>query len=157
MRVAVGHLLSTWVTLGATLAAVAVFAWCSSGGVHGLIERLQEAYGAGPAPSILLRADAHVHLLVTCLLTVWLGLGCRLFAPRGLPWAPIVLTVIIAVTDEIAQLGSSTRTFQWSDQIADAAGMLCALPILLAIGRIHVFRPVHQNAATSSTPTRARP
>jgi uncharacterized BrkB/YihY/UPF0761 family membrane protein len=157
MRVAVGHLLSIWATLGAILAAVAVSAWCSSGGVHGLIESLQRMYGAGPKPSILLRADAHVHLLVTCLLAIWLGLGCRLFAPRGLPWLPIVLAIIIAVSDEIAQIGSASRTFQWSDQIADGLGLLCALPVLLAMGRLHVYRLAHQNAATNSTPTRDRP
>jgi hypothetical protein len=147
MRVPQGVLLAGWIILGAALATVAGFAWLQTEAVQGWIRSLQAAYGVGAHPAWPLRADAHVHLVVAGLVTLWLGVGCRLFAPRTLPWLPIALAILVALADELAQLGAASRTFEWSDQAADAIGILAALPLLLLLRRLELSG---YRAATSS-------
>lgn len=141
MRLRSGMLFVIWIVWGGLLALLAVSAWLFTDVVWGWIGALQRTYAAGPDPGLLMRADAHVHLLVSFLGTLWFGLGCRLFAPRLLPWVPVALMVLVALFDELAQIGSASRTFQWNDQIGDAIGIGLALPLLCRLRRLDIQRP----------------
>lgn len=130
-----------WIVWGLGLLMAAAVSWLRSEQVQGWIWSLQLAYGAGEDPPWLLRADAHVHITVACLASLWFGLGCRLFAPRAIPWLPLALTVLVALSDELAQLGSLQRHFEWSDQLADAVGLGLSVPLLLWLRRLPVVAP----------------
>ncbi len=153
MRVPQGMLLAGWVVLGGLLATLAGLAWLQAGLVQESIRALQLGYGAGRDPIWALRADTHVHMLVSCLATLWFGIGCRLFAPRTLPWLAIALVVILALSDELAQIGSLERSFEWGDQAADVVGITLAVPLLLLLRRLELSG---YRAATSSRATSRR-
>lgn len=133
MRIPVGWLLAGWIVVGVALAVLGAIAWSQPAAVRSTLAALQGAYGTQGDPPWPLRADTHVHILTMLCLASWLGLGCRLFAPRGLPWLAIGAAMLIGVADELAQLGSVSRSFEWGDQAADAVGLLLALPVLLWI------------------------
>lgn len=156
MVFAPGVLFAVWIVWGAALLGLAVAAWWGAADMRGLIQSVQAAYGCGPDPGLLLRADVHLHILVALTATLWLGLGCRLLAPRMLPWLPVALMVLIAMSDELAQLGSAERAFDWGDQCGDVVGMLLAFPLLLLMRRLVVGRLMLQNTATTSTPSSSR-
>jgi hypothetical protein len=138
--VPVGLLFAIWIPLGILLGAIAVFAWSQPGSLREIVQAMQHGYGIpGPLP-FWAHADSHLHILVTLTATLWLGLGFRLFQPRGLPWLPILLMIGIAMSDEVAQLGSSERSFEWADQAADAIGLALALPLLFVLCRLEVLR-----------------
>lgn len=141
MRLRPGNLLAIWVASGAALAACAVLAWMSPATVRGWLEAVQRAYGTGPGTGWALRSDTHAHIAVALVLTLWFGLGCRLFAPRHLLWAAPALTVLVALFDELAQLGSPERSFDWGDQAAGAVGIILALPLLMLLRRVAVGQP----------------
>lgn len=147
MRLPVGILLTTWIVWGGLLAAVALVAWTRPGEVKEWLAAWQAAYGWGANPAWILRTDTHLHIITACLLALWFGLGCRLFAPRTLPWLPLALTVLVALFDELCQLGSAGRQFGWGDQAADAVGLAAAFPLLLLLRRL---QPVQSAAASSA-------
>jgi len=153
----VGLLLALWIGWGCALGLVAGLAWLDAAWVHGLLVRLQAWYGVGLNPPLPLRSDFHLHIVTSLLAVLWLGLGTRLFAPRLLPWLPVALFAPIAISDELAQLGSVERSFEWGDQIGDLVGVAIAIPLLLLLRRLEVGRkrPGYK-AATSSSPTRDR-
>lgn len=140
MRIRAGVLLAGWIVVGAGLGCLAVSAWLYAAQVQAWIAEVQKSYAAGPDPAWIQRADAHVHITVSCLATLWFGVGCRLFAPRTLPWLPIALTILLAMSDELCQLGAVWRTFEWSDQLGDVVGMVLAFPLLLLLRRVEVSR-----------------
>ena len=156
MRLPAGVLLALWIVWGLALAVLEVVAWSSPGSVREALAAVQRAYGSGPDPAWIVPADTHLHLLTSLLGTLWCGLGCRLFAPRTLPWLPPALMVLVALSDELGQLGSATRSFDWGDQGADAVGILLALPLLLRLRRLEVLGPEAQRARASSRTDRVR-
>jgi hypothetical protein len=147
MRLPLGILLTTWIIWGGLLVVVALLAWMRSAEVKEWLAAWQTAYGLGAYPAWILRTDTHLHIAATCLLALWFGLGCRLFAPRALPWLPVALTVLVALLDELCQLGSASRQFGWGDQAADAVGLIVAFPLLLLLPRL---QPVQSAAASSA-------
>jgi hypothetical protein len=149
----IGTALAAWVVLGTALAVLAVCAWAGPAGVQGVIAAVQAWYGVPSPVPIWLRADAHAHMLVSGLATLWFGLGCRLFAPRAIPWLPLGLVVSVALFDELFQLGSTTRSFEWSDQLGDACGIIAALPLLLWIRHWQLRAGADQKAAKASSAT----
>jgi hypothetical protein len=156
MRLPLGIVLAGWIVTGCLLALLAGLAWLQAGTVQGWIAALQRTYGAGPDPAWPLRADAHVHMLVSFIATLWFGVASRLFAPRTLPWLPVALAILLALSDELAQIGSVARSFEWGDQAGDVVGITLAFPLLLLLTRVEVVRSVAQRAATSSRATRRR-
>lgn len=146
MRIKAPVLFAIWSVHGALLAILAILAWAATEGVQERIQALQRAYGTGPYPAWYQRADAHVHLVVSLLVCLWFGVACRLFQPRWLPWAPLAATLVVAWVDELAQIGSLTRTFEWSDQAGDLCGMVLAFPLLLLLGRLKVDRAPRRDA-----------
>ena len=141
MRLHAGPLFVLWMAWGAALLTLAVAAWLDAPAVQAVITAIQTAYGTQPNPAWLLRADLHVHATVSCMASLWFGLGCRLFIPRGLPWIPIALTVLVCLSDEVAQIGSAERTFEWSDQLGDAVGLTVSFPLLLLLVRLKIAGP----------------
>ncbi len=143
MRLRQGTLLAIWVVSGAALAALSVLAWLAAPTVHGLLDSVQFAYGTGPGAAWPLRSDTHAHIVVALSLTLWFGLGCRLFAPRHMMWAAPALTVLVAQFDELAQLGTPSRSFDWGDLAADLVGLLLAVPLLLLLRRMTLSTASH--------------
>lgn len=141
MHVRPGPLLAAWVLSGICLAIVAASAWAYAPEVQVWIGRVQQAYGWGPSPPWLMHSDTHLHMLASLSATTWFGVGCRLFAPRHVLWAPPALAVLLALFDEMAQLGSAQRTFDWGDQAADAIGIALAIPLLLLLRSLKVSGP----------------
>lgn len=144
MVIRAGHLLAVWVVSGAALATLAVAAWRWAATIGAWVAALQRAYGTGSDAAWPLRADTHVHLVVSFCAALWFGLGCRLFAPRQLPWLPVALAILVAMSDELCQLGSQARTFQWHDQAGDAIGIALSIPLLLLLRRLEVARGPHR-------------
>jgi len=151
--VPVGLLLALWIGWGCALGLLAGLAWLDAARIHGLILGLQAWYGVGANPPLLLRSDFHLHIITSLLVMLWLGLGTRLFTPRMLPWLPAALFVPIAIADELAQLGSAARTFEWGDQVGDLVGVAIAIPLLLLLRRL----PVAGRRTTTLPPALARP
>lgn len=135
-----GGVLVVWIGLGVALLAVEVAAWACSVQVRLFLGRLQQAYGVGPDPPWILQSDVHLHMLACCVATLWFGIGTRLFNPLALPWLPIGCVVALALTDELLQLGSANRSFGWGDQVADAIGIVAAVPLLLLMRRVEISR-----------------
>ncbi len=134
MRIAPGTLLAVWIPWGVVLLALAVFAWSRPESLRAFLDGL----GSPPPAAWWQQADAWLHALVALLGCLWIGVGFRLFRPQGLPWWPIALMALLALSDELAQLGSAQRSFQWSDQVADAIGLCAALPLLVLLQRLRV-------------------
>lgn len=130
-----------WAPAGVVFVVVAVVAWLYAGDVRAMVATVQKAYGCGPQPSAWLRADVHLHAVVAFLATLWVGLGCRLFAPRGLPWLAVGTVLVVAWTDEIIQIGSANRAFEFQDLLAEGIGAVAAIPLLLLLRRLEVGRP----------------
>lgn len=130
MRIGAVALFGLWVLLGAALAAVNSVAWGYPATMKGWIDSWQSLY---PAANWFFNADTHTHALMAMLAGTWFGIGCRLFAPRTIPWLPLTLCVLLAMGDEICQLGSPDRNFEWSDLMGDLTGMILALPIMLLL------------------------
>lgn len=141
MRIPAGTLLAVWLVLGIALGTLAVLAWTRAEEVQGCLRELQLWYGTGPDPMWLQRSDTQTHIVVSFLATCWFGVGCRLFLPRLVLWLSPGLTILLALFDELAQLGSEVRHFEWSDQAGDATGLLLAIPVLLWVRRLEVTRP----------------
>lgn len=141
MRIPAGRLLALWIAWGAALAGLEVFVWVRADTVREALTAVQLAYGVGAAPAWILCSDTHAHGLVSLLGTLWFGLGCRLFAPRAIPWLPMAAMALVALSDELVQLGSPARSFTWGDQAADAVGILLALPLLNRLLRLEVSGP----------------
>lgn len=148
-----GLLLALWIGWGCTLGLLAGLAWLDAARIHGLLAGLQAWYGVGTNPSLPLRADFHLHIITSLLVVLWLGLGTRLFAPRMLPWLPVALFAPIAIADELAQLGSADRSFEWGDQIGDLVGVAIAIPLLLLLRHLRVAG----RRATTRPPAPVRP
>lgn len=146
MAIRAGTLLSTWILAGLPLVALEIVAWACPGQVMGVLGTVQNWYGTDPNPAWYVRSDTHLHAISACLGTLWLGLGCRLFLPRGLPLVPLLLMGALALSDEVVQIGSVSRSFDWTDQIGDGVGMLLAVPGLLLLRRL-VVRPAERAAA----------
>lgn len=141
MRIRAEVLLAMWVPAGVLLAILGAVAWIYAPEVRAMLRSLQLAYGAGPDPAPWLHADAHLHALVAGIAAVWVGVGCRLFVPRGLPWLAVGVVLLVAWSDEMAQLGSATRSFELSDLVAEGLGAAAAIPLLLLLRRLEVHRP----------------
>lgn len=140
MRIRAEVLLAVWVPAGVLLASVGALAWIQAAEVRRVIESIQALYGAGRDPAPWLRADAHIHALVAFLAALWVGVGCRMFAPRALPWLPVGLVLLVAWSDEVAQLAAADRTFQVHDLVAEGLGVALAVPLLFLLRRIEVVR-----------------
>lgn len=147
-------LLWVWLALGAGLLAVAVIAWSEPTQVQAWLAAWQRAYGTVGRPHAALRVDAHLHVIVTFLVVLWWGLGCRLFVPASLPWLPVALTVLVALADEFAQIGSATRSFEISDQVADFCGLCAGFPLLLLLARLRLVPERPQDGPPGSEPPR---
>ena len=156
MRAPLGAVLALWVVVGCALAALGAFAWTQSELLQGWLASIQKAYGTSTRPEWYQQADSHLHMAVSFILSLWFGIGTRLFLPRGLPWLPVALTILVALGDELAQIGSTTRTFEWSDQAADATGLLLSLPLLFLMRRLRLERTPAQSAAANSRATSRR-
>ncbi|HAT11058.1 MAG TPA: hypothetical protein DCS97_10810 [Planctomycetes bacterium] len=143
-----------WLAVGAALGSLAVVAWGAPLTLRGWVESLQASYGAGRPPALLLRADLHLHALTALILACWFALGLRLFLPRGLPWTALALAAMVAGADELAQIGSAERSFEWSDQIGDAIGLALALLPAWLIARIR-FAAQSTTASSSANKTRS--
>lgn len=144
----VRFLLVLWIGWGLGLGLIAGVAWLDAARVRGLLTGLQAWYGVGADPPLLLRPDFHLHVATSLLVVLWLGLGVRLFAARMLPWLPVLLFIPIAISDELAQLGSAERSFEWSDQFGDLLGIAIAIPLLVLLRRL----PVGARQATMRRP-----
>lgn len=151
--VPVGLLLALWIGWGCALGLLAWLAWLDAVRIHSLLAGLQAWYGVGANPALPWRADFHLHICTSLLVVLWFGLGARMFAPRMLPWLPVALFVPIAISDELAQLGSTSRSFEWGDQVGDLVGVAIAIPLLLLLRRL----PVAGRRAIMQPPAPARP
>lgn len=153
MRIPAGLLLAASILIGLALATLWLAAWGWSAEFREGLAVVQRAYGLPHPEPWWALADAHVHVLTAGLVLLWSGLLCRLFLPRALLWLPVAVVVMVAVFDEVAQLGSSMRTFSWSDQVADLCGMALAYPLLLLLRRIEVGRPPARRGTQKATPS----
>lgn len=156
MRVSPVVLLAPSVVVGLVLAVVEWLAWARAGLVRGLIQQLQMAYGLQPVPWWGW-ADAHLHLVVSLIGTLWFGCLCRLFAPRVGLWLPPVSMAVISLTDELMQRGLAERAFEWPDLAAEGIGILLAIPLLALLMRVRVDpgRPHRATAISSATSRRS--
>jgi hypothetical protein len=119
-------LLLVWLALGAVLAGVLAVAWLQTARLKAFLADVQAWYAVSQAPAPWwLRSDSHLHALCACGACLWFALGLRLFT-RVPPLVAIPLTVLLVLSDEIAQLFSGERDFEWSDQFSDATGILVA-------------------------------
>jgi hypothetical protein len=130
--------LTGWWIFTIVLVLVWVGAWLGGGSALGAA--LQKMYGveASTAP-LWLRSDAHLHAVVTGLLTCWAAWGGRLFTPIG-SWLGPPVAVVIAVIDEMLQLGQAGRSFEWGDQVAGAFGIVVVSLILIVRARMQRSR-----------------
>jgi hypothetical protein len=119
-------LLLVWLALGAVLAGILAVAWLRTAQLKTFLADVQTWYAVSQAPAPWwLRSDSHLHALCSWGACLWFGLGLRLFT-RVPPLLAIPLAVLLALSDEIAQLFSGERDFEWSDQFSDATGILVA-------------------------------
>jgi hypothetical protein len=116
--------LTGWWIFTVVLIVIWVAAWLGDAATLGGV--LQHVYGVDPAGAPLwLRADAHMHALVAASITCWGAWAGRLFTPIG-SWLGPPLAVVVAIIDELLQLGQADRTFEWGDEIAGAFGIAIA-------------------------------
>jgi hypothetical protein len=119
LRSLIGWWIFTFVLMALWLAA-----WL--GGTSAIGSVLQKMYGIDAMASPLwLRADAHMHALVAGLITCWAAWGGRLFSPIG-SWLGPPVAVVVAIIDELLQLGQADRSFEWGDVVAGAFGIVVA-------------------------------
>lgn len=119
-------LLLMWLTLGVILAGIFAVAWLRTAQLKTFLAEVQTWYAVSPAPAPWwLRSDSHLHALCSCGACLWFALSLRLFT-RVPPLLAIPLAVLLALSDEIAQLFSGERNFELSDQFSDATGILVA-------------------------------
>jgi VanZ family protein len=123
------YLFVIWLALGLLLAAILLVAWLRNATLSAWLADLQAWYGVAPPYAWWQRTDSHLHLGCSLLLTCWWALSLHLFT-RITPVAALALAVLTALSDELCQLFSGERTFEWSDQFADATGILLALPVI---------------------------
>ena len=119
-------LLLVWLGLGAVLAGVLALAWLQTARLKAMLADVQAWYAVSQTPvPWWWRSDSHLHVLYACATCLWFAVGLRLFT-RVPPLVAIPITVLLALSDEIAQLFSGERDFEWSDQFSDATGILVA-------------------------------
>ena len=129
------RLIAWWIF---TLLMVVVWFAEWMGGGSALGAALQKLYGIDPVTAPLwLRADAHLHATVAFVVTLWAAWAGRLFTPLG-SWLGPPVALMIAVADELIQLGQADRSFEWGDEIAGAVGIAMASLVLVMM---HARRP----------------
>lgn len=130
--------LTGWWIFTVVLMVLWLAAWLGGGNAFGGV--LQKMYGVDAAVAPLwLRADAHMHALVAGLITCWAAWAGRLFTPIG-SWLGPPVAVMLAIIDELLQLGQADRSFEWGDQVAGAVGILVVSLILVVHARMQRSR-----------------
>jgi VanZ family protein len=129
-------LLAILVPLGLLLVGFSLLAWGQPRVLQGWLTGLQTFYGVPRPVPDWLRVDHHLHLVVAAAITIWFDLLFRLFMPRAMPWAPVAMTVLIAIADELTQSFVSYRNFEMADEVAGALGIAVAFPVLLLLTRM---------------------
>lgn len=120
--------LAVWVVLGIALSLVWWASWAQSAGLKHLVGLVQHEVYPTASPPFALRVDGWLHALVSAATTGWLILGCRILRPNVVGWLPPMAAACIALSDELLQIGSATRSFEWSDQVWDLIGILLVWP-----------------------------
>lgn len=118
-----------WLLAGTLCAGIWLFAWLDAEGLRAAERRLEAALGDG------VRVDLVLHALAGFLLTAWLAVGCRLFAPRLTIWLPIALTLAVAGADEALQVLEAGRTVELADLAASLVGLALAVPAIWWLAR----------------------
>lgn len=127
-------LFGSWFVLGITLATILMFAWFHTATMAAWTTEIEAWRNVGSDPVWWQRSDSHLHMTCSILTTIWWGFTLRLFT-RVHPLAAVPLAVLTALSDELCQLFSSERTFDWTDQYSDGIGITIAIPILLLLAR----------------------
>ena len=118
-----------WLVAGTLCAGIWLGAWTDPQGLRDG-ERWLEARLAGA-----LRGDLVLHALAGFLLSAWLAVGCRLFAPRCTAWLPIAVTFLVATADEALQALEPGRTVEFTDLAASLVGLALTLPLVWWLAR----------------------
>jgi len=123
-----------WAAAGLALMVWWAFSWSDPDRLRDLELGLERWYGLRPGqPRWLLAADGHFHLVTAFASALWLGVGCRLFAPSRTVWLPLVAVAAISLIDEGLQLLSPLRHADLLDQVWAGAGLIAAVPLLIKL------------------------
>jgi VanZ family protein len=121
-----------WILLLLLLLMEWIAAWFYPSSIHSFVQSWQRFYGRFPdGVAWYARADGHLHLLSTLTVTIWLALGCAVFSPRLIRVLPAPVAILIALSDEFAQLFVMTRSFEWLDQLYDLIGLVIGMSLIV--------------------------